>query len=97
MKNKKIIALFAMATLALPLSGCTFVREVENNDAMGKATKVIFDNENEVEKFKTGDSEIQKAFNREKIKAERRERQKATKEMKEDKKKSKKSFLFRWQ
>lgn len=97
MNRKKLIALLAITTLATPLAGCTFMYEVENNDAMGKATKVIFDNENEVEKLKTGDAEIQQAFDREKNKAELRERKRAVKKMKEDSKKDEKSFLFKWQ
>ena len=86
----------AIGTLALPLTGCTFVNEVQNNDIMGKAAKTIFDDENEVEKLKNGDAEVQKAFEKEKNRRERRERKENTKEMMEENKQEEKAFLFRW-
>lgn len=96
MNNKRIATLLAITTLALPLSGCTFVREVQNNDAMGKALQTVFDDENEIEKMKEGNSEVQKQFEKEKNKRELRERQEINNEIKEENKPNEKKFIFRW-
>ncbi len=96
MPRKARIVFLALAVVvnSLLLTGCSFIDLVERNDATGKFLGVTFDDENEVEKLKKGESEIEKSFKEQK--EIREEREKAKKAKKEKKKEEKGEFIIRW-
>lgn len=91
-----------LGLLIIPLTGCTFVDKVKDNDVMGSFIGVTLDDENEMEKMEDGNSELQKtAKEYQKKSEERKAKKKAEKaseiEKEENKPKEEQSgFTIRW-
>lgn len=91
-----------LSLLVIPLTGCTFVNEVKNNDIMGNFLSITLDDENEMEKMKDGNSELQKTakeyHRKSEERKEKKEREKAEEMEKETNKPStkQKGFVIKW-